>query len=94
MPKQTVLDKVVVAIRALRDAKGSSRVALQKYLKAELACDNLAALKQALKKGVKDGVLVQVSWDSSRGSRRSDGAGTLPPVPPFLSHHRRMEPSV
>ena len=61
MPKLTVLDKIVTAIRALRDAKGTSRVALQKYLKAELECDNVTAIRQALKKGVKDGVLVQVT---------------------------------
>ena len=60
MPKQTVLEKVVVALRALKDHKGSSRVALQKYLKSELDCENAVALKAALKKGVKDGVLTQV----------------------------------
>ncbi len=65
MPKLTVLDKIVTAIRALRDAKGTSRVALQKYLKAELECGNATATRQALKKGVKDGVLVQVTQTST-----------------------------
>ena len=51
MPK-TVFDKVVAAIRAVRDHKGASRVAIVKYLKAELDCDNLTAIKIALKKGV------------------------------------------
>jgi FKBP-type peptidyl-prolyl cis-trans isomerase len=58
MPK-TVLDKVLFAIRALKDFKGSSRQAIAKYLKAEFAQDNANALKAALKKGVSTGVLVQ-----------------------------------
>jgi hypothetical protein len=74
MPKLTVLEKVVTAIRALREAKGSSRVALQKYLKAELDCENVAAIRQALKKGVKDGVLVQVS-PQEREPRQTDDGG-------------------
>ncbi|KAL3907263.1 MAG: hypothetical protein SGARI_003620, partial [Bacillariaceae sp.] len=56
----TVLDKIVAAIRALQSGpKGSSRTAIQKYLKAEFDYDNASALKQAFAKGVKKGVLVQ-----------------------------------
>jgi hypothetical protein len=75
MPKLTVLEKVLTAIRALREAKGSSRVALQKYLKAELDCENVAAIRQVLKKGVKDGVLVQVSPRNLSYLRQTDDGG-------------------
>ena len=56
---KTVLDKVIVAIRALKDHKGSSRPAIAKYLKAELATDNPTALRAALKKGVEQRRLTQ-----------------------------------
>lgn len=56
---KTVLQKVVVAIRAVQDHKGASRQAVVKYLKAELDCANAAAIKGALKKGVSGGTLVQ-----------------------------------
>jgi len=36
--------------------------AIAKYLKAEFNLDNSTALKTALKKGVKDALLVQVKW--------------------------------
>ena len=57
----TVLDKVVFAIRQLKDAgsKGSSRTAITKYIKSEYNYDNSNALKKAFKKGVADNVLVQ-----------------------------------
>lgn len=56
----TVLDKIVAAIRALQGGpKGSSRQAIQKYLKSEYEYDNASALKQAFVKGVKNEVLVQ-----------------------------------
>ena len=59
--KGTVLDKIVYAIRQLKDTgtKGSSRTAIAKYLKSECDYDNANALKKALKKGVSDNVLVQ-----------------------------------
>eukprot|EP00518_Triparma_eleuthera_P014132 CAMPEP_0182479974 /NCGR_PEP_ID=MMETSP1319-20130603/35079_1 /TAXON_ID=172717 /ORGANISM="Bolidomonas pacifica, Strain RCC208" /LENGTH=134 /DNA_ID=CAMNT_0024681429 /DNA_START=158 /DNA_END=558 /DNA_ORIENTATION=- len=57
--KATVLGKVVVAIRALKCHKGSSRQAIAKYLKSEFTVDNANALKKALKDGVKRGVLEQ-----------------------------------
>ena len=56
---KTILDKVVVAIRALKDARGSSRQAIAKYLKQELDTDNATALKLAFKKGVASGQLAQ-----------------------------------
>eukprot|EP00536_Pseudo-nitzschia_multiseries_P004724 jgi/Psemu1/10660/gm1.10660_g len=57
----TILDKIVSAIRGLKDPgpKGSSRTAITKYLKSECDCDNATAIKKAFKKGVDDGVLVQ-----------------------------------
>jgi len=59
--KGTVLDKIVFAIRQLKDpgTKGSSRTAITKYIKSECNYDNSNALKKALKKGVADNVLVQ-----------------------------------
>ena len=59
--KGTVLDKIVYAIRQLKDpgTKGSSRTAIAKYIKSEFDYDNTNALKKAFKKGVADDVLVQ-----------------------------------
>ena len=59
--KGTVLDKIVDAIRQLKDPgeKGSSRTAIAKYIKSEYEYDNANALKKAFKKGVADNVLVQ-----------------------------------
>ena len=54
------LRKVIASIRALKGATGSSRQAISKYIKSEFDADNATALKAALKKGVKDGLLVQV----------------------------------
>mmetsp|Transcript_9181 Transcript_9181/g.11785 ORF Transcript_9181/g.11785 Transcript_9181/m.11785 type:complete len:182 (-) Transcript_9181:286-831(-) len=59
MPKLTTIDKVVVAIRALKDHRGSSRQALTKYLKSEFSFDNAGLLKKSLKKAVSDGVITQ-----------------------------------
>ena len=57
---KTVLDKIVHSIRGQpKTANGVSRVAIAKYMKAELNYDNPSALKKALKKGVDTGVLVQ-----------------------------------
>ena len=56
----TVLDKIITAIRALRNGpKGSSRAAITKYLKSEFDYANATALKAALKRGVSKGTLVQ-----------------------------------
>jgi FKBP-type peptidyl-prolyl cis-trans isomerase len=57
----TVLDKIIVAIRALKGGgpKGSSRAAISKFLKEEFDYDNANALKTALKKGVSTQKLVQ-----------------------------------
>ncbi|KAH8061144.1 FKBP-type peptidyl-prolyl cis-trans isomerase [Aureococcus anophagefferens] len=59
MAPKTVLDKVIVAIRAVQDYKGASRQAISKYLKSEFQCDNATAIKSALKKGVAGGKLEQ-----------------------------------
>mmetsp|Transcript_2284 Transcript_2284/g.6126 ORF Transcript_2284/g.6126 Transcript_2284/m.6126 type:complete len:234 (+) Transcript_2284:391-1092(+) len=57
----TILDKIVAAVRALRDPgpKGSSRQSIARYLRSELGVDNPKALKRALRKGVDGKVLVQ-----------------------------------
>ena len=61
--QQTLLDKVIVAIREYKDPGGSSRGAIAKYLKAEYGVDvggaGAAAFKKALKKGVDSGKLTQ-----------------------------------
>lgn len=55
---KTVLDKVVVAIRELKERGGSSRIAIRKYLASEFSCENANAIKTALAKGIKEGVLL------------------------------------
>lgn len=59
---KTVLDKIIYAIRqqpGASSSKGVSRLAITKYLKAELDYDNANAIKTALKKGVDKGQLEQ-----------------------------------
>lgn len=59
---KTVLDKIVYAIRqqpGASSSKGVSRLAITKYLKSELECDNANAIKTALKKGIDKGILEQ-----------------------------------
>mmetsp|Transcript_19589 Transcript_19589/g.54438 ORF Transcript_19589/g.54438 Transcript_19589/m.54438 type:complete len:192 (-) Transcript_19589:400-975(-) len=71
---KTVLDKVIHAIRSSPPGAngGVSRVSIAKYLKSEFEYDNAARLKQAIKKGVSAGKLVQhgqsfsVKGDASR----------------------------
>ena len=59
----TIADMVVSAIRnqppSSGGANGVSRVAIAKYLKSEMDYDQPARLKQALKKAVESGKLVQ-----------------------------------
>ncbi|KAG7365465.1 peptidyl-prolyl cis-trans isomerase [Nitzschia inconspicua] len=58
---KSVLDKIVAAIRALKDpgTKGSSRTSIQKYCQSELDYNNPTALKKAFQQGVQKGILVQ-----------------------------------
>jgi FKBP-type peptidyl-prolyl cis-trans isomerase len=58
---KSVLDKIVAAIRALKDIspKGSSRSSIQKYCKDVFEYDNPVPLKKAFQQGVQKGVLVQ-----------------------------------
>lgn len=56
---KTIIDKVFVAIEALRSPGGSSRQAIAKYLKEHFEQDNAAALKRALDKAVAEGKLTQ-----------------------------------
>jgi len=59
-PPKTVGDMIIYAIRNQPpSANGVSRNAISKYLKSELNYDNAAKLKQALKKAVDSGKLVQ-----------------------------------
>lgn len=56
----SVLDMIMAAIRQQpATANGVSRMAVAKYLKSEMDWDNSSKLKQALKKGVESGKLVQ-----------------------------------
>ena len=58
--KSTTLDKIIYAIRELKDpGKGSSRIAIAKYIKSEFDYDNGIAMKKAFKTGVSKGTLVQ-----------------------------------
>jgi len=59
MPKTTIAEKIVIAIRFEKEPKGSSRTFIAKYLKAELSTDNASALKKALKKATDSGDLEQ-----------------------------------
>lgn len=56
---KSYLDKVVFAIRTLKDSKGSSRQAIAKYLKQEFDASNAPSLRKALKTGVSKGILLQ-----------------------------------
>lgn len=57
---KSVLDKIVHAIRSQpKTANGVSRVAINKYMKAEMEYDNPSAIRKALKKGCDTGVLLQ-----------------------------------
>mmetsp|Transcript_16260 Transcript_16260/g.23912 ORF Transcript_16260/g.23912 Transcript_16260/m.23912 type:complete len:209 (-) Transcript_16260:70-696(-) len=63
---KTALDKVLYAIRNQpTTSKGVSKVAIIKYLKAELDYDNHAAIKSALKKGV-DSLVLEKKGQSFR----------------------------
>ena len=57
---KTILDKIVYAIRELKDpGKGSSRKAITNFIKSEFDYDNGARIKKAFKNGVSGGVLIQ-----------------------------------
>lgn len=51
--------RVVSSIVSLKDAEGSSRQGIAKYINSTFQKDDAAALRRALKKGVADGKLVQ-----------------------------------
>jgi FKBP-type peptidyl-prolyl cis-trans isomerase len=53
------LDKVITAIRADADHRGTSRQQISKYLKTEFNSDNKSALRKALKTGVEKNKLTQ-----------------------------------
>ena len=61
VPPKSVLDKIVYAIRKLKDpsTKGSSRTSIVKFLKEHLEYDNLTAIKKALKVGCTINILQQ-----------------------------------
>jgi len=63
-PPKTILDKIIYAIRAQPPTHldGPSRTAIVKYLQAEMDVDTktkAVAIKNALKKGVEKGKLIQ-----------------------------------
>ena len=55
----TVGEKIIVAIRALKNSNGSSIPAISKFLKTEFDYENSAAVKKALKKESDSGILVK-----------------------------------
>jgi FKBP-type peptidyl-prolyl cis-trans isomerase len=60
MPQQTVIQKIIFAIRHQpKSPNGVSKVAIAKYLKSEMGYENSAALTRALKKGIENGTLEQ-----------------------------------
>ena len=50
---KAVLDKVIDAIRELKDSTGSSIPAISKYLKNVCEVDNTTAFRASLKRGLK-----------------------------------------
>ena len=61
MPKpKSYVEKVIAAVTALRDWRGSSRQAIATYLKREFGADNKIALRKAIKAGVASGKLSKV----------------------------------
>ena len=65
------VDMAVAAIAALKERKGSSKIAIGKYVTAnyKLGGDlNSVALKKALKTGVAKGILLQVKGTGANGS--------------------------
>jgi len=55
----TILDQIIVAIRAISDYKGASSQAIKKYLKSEFNVDNANLIKKNLKAGVQKKKLEQ-----------------------------------
>ena len=68
--KPTYSQMVTAAIVALKDRKGSSKQAIEKYVVANYALGPKSAwpLKMALKRGVESGALVQVKGKGASGS--------------------------
>ena len=64
------VEMIVAAIAALKERKGSSRQAIGKYIKAnyKVGDNSDVHLKQALKRGVTSGVLVQTKGTGASGS--------------------------
>mmetsp|Transcript_2916 Transcript_2916/g.8465 ORF Transcript_2916/g.8465 Transcript_2916/m.8465 type:complete len:177 (-) Transcript_2916:10-540(-) len=75
---KTVLDKVIVAIRAVQDHKGASRQAIVKYLKSEFQCENGVAIKKALKsdKLIQTGQSFRVKGDAPIAPPADEVVGT------------------
>ena len=70
-PKQpTYAAMIKTAIVSLKDRKGSSRQAIEKFIKANFAVGETMAgpLKLALKKGVEKGTILQVKGKGASGS--------------------------
>lgn len=61
---------VAAAVTALKDRKGSSKVAIEKFIRANYPVKDSCAgpIKLALKKGVESGDLVQVTGKGASGS--------------------------
>jgi FKBP-type peptidyl-prolyl cis-trans isomerase len=70
--------QVIVAIRAVQDHKGASRQAIVKYLKSEFQCENVVAIKKALKsdKLVQTGQSFRVKGDAPIAPPADEVVGT------------------
>lgn len=73
---QTYAAMIASALTALKDRKGSSKIAIEKYIRANCVVGGATAneargaiaLKLALKRGVESGALVQVKGQGASGS--------------------------
>lgn len=74
------IDMITAAITAMKDRGGSSRQAIEKYIKANnrVAGDVPTHLKMALKRGVKSGRLVHTKGTGASGSFKVGKAAAAP----------------
>lgn len=78
------IDMVVAAITAMKDRGGSSRQAIEKYIKANnrIAGDTSTHLKMALKRGVKSGKLIHTKGTGASGSFKVGKVAAAPKKKP------------
>ena len=76
----TYLDMAIAAIKALKDRTGSSSSAIKKYIEANNKTLKFANhnLRAALKKGVADGLLIQVKASYKLSDKAKKAAPRAP----------------